>query len=107
MSYPLETFHVGDMVRIRQWEDMEMEYGVNRRGSIKTSIAFAQRMRPLCGEVAVIETIPKVWFPKVTLRFLNRPDVDSAYWLFSTEMLEPYQEPEFSKDEFMKMLSGG
>ena len=40
---------VGDWVRIRQWDDMEAEYGMNEDGDILVPLIFTDSMRGFCG----------------------------------------------------------
>lgn len=51
------NFKVGDKVRIRQWDDMAKEFGIDKNGDIKASAGFIQEMRPLCGKKAKIGEI--------------------------------------------------
>ena len=37
--YP--TYHIGDKVTIRQWDDMESEFGLNEFGDIKVPNFFS------------------------------------------------------------------
>ena len=46
---------VGHTYRIRQWEDMERQYGFTSRGNIDCNLTFMQEMRPLCGATVVAE----------------------------------------------------
>lgn len=50
-------FHVGDKCRIRQWEDMEAEFGLNVAGNIQCKFRFTNPMRPLCGRSFTISAI--------------------------------------------------
>lgn len=53
-----KDFQVGDRVRIKQWDVMEKEYGVDEYGDIKTPTAcFVRLMRHLCGRDATIKSI--------------------------------------------------
>lgn len=49
-------FKVGELVRIRQWDDMEKEFGLTMLGSIRCRCCFADGMKPLCGKYAEIKT---------------------------------------------------
>ena len=42
-------FKVGDHLRIRKWEDMEAEFGINQFGDIPCEAMFTRYMRDLCG----------------------------------------------------------
>lgn len=42
-DYP--TYNIGDKVTIRQWEDMESEFGLNELGAIKVPKFFTESMK--------------------------------------------------------------
>lgn len=53
-------YKVGDRVKVREWEDMEKEFGVAFNGSIKIpKRSFPKEMRLYCGEVVEISKIYK------------------------------------------------
>ena len=45
----LEDIHVGDRLRIRDWDDMVSEFGLNDSGVIPCVFGFTNMMRSLCG----------------------------------------------------------
>ena len=49
-------FKVGDKVIVREWGDMEKEFGLNSDGHIKVKFIFRKEMAELCGETAIIMT---------------------------------------------------
>ena len=52
-DYP--TYNVGDKVTIRQWDDMESEFGLDEYGGIKVPKAyFTKPMRKYCGKTLTI-----------------------------------------------------
>lgn len=80
-------FKVGDRVRIRQWDDMEREFGLDACGDINSRPFFTRDMRDegLCGRTATILRIDSRG--QVKLDFNDKSgDVD---WKYSTAMLEP------------------
>lgn len=50
------SFCIGDIVRIRDWEDMKKEFGVVG-GMIPCRFSFTPRMRKLCGKQFIISGI--------------------------------------------------
>ena len=42
-------FKVGELVRIRQWDDMVEEFGADGYGSVACNYRFLDAMKPLCG----------------------------------------------------------
>ena len=78
-------FKVGELVRIRQWDDMEKEFGLTMLGSIKCRCCFADGMKPLCGKYAEIKDL--LLDGIVHLRFFNCDD-SVENWNYSTDMIE-------------------
>lgn len=82
-------FEVGDKVRIRDWDDMERQYGLNMNGSIKGPInVFSKGMEEYCGKCFVISDIV---CDKVLLRDFNGKELPVAYSFYNW-MLEPAEE---------------
>lgn len=79
------TFKVGELVRIRQWDDMEKEFGLTMLGSIRCRCCFADGMKPLCGKYAEIKDLRIDGI--VFLRFFNCDD-SVENWNYSTDMIE-------------------
>ena len=78
-------FKVGELVRIRQWDDMEKEFGLTMLGSIRCRCCFADGMKPLCGKYAEIKDLRADGI--VFLRFFNCDD-SVENWNYSTDMIE-------------------
>ena len=86
-------FKVGDRVRIRDWDDMEREYGLNALGSINgPKDVFSKGMKRVCGKLCVISSIEG---QEVFLQDFDGEPIDSSY-SFYTWMLES-EENESSK----------
>lgn len=48
-------YKIGDRVKIKSWEQMEQEYGINGLGSIECFCVFTKGMKRLCdGEYTII-----------------------------------------------------
>ena len=45
----------GDKVKIRQWDDMALEFGVDDDGDIKMPIYFIKDMQQFCGRIVTIK----------------------------------------------------
>lgn len=80
-NYP--TYNVGDKVTIRQWDDMESEFGLYESGEIKVPKFFTEPMKQYCGQ-----TLPIVY-----VRHHAPPTFDSYYLdgsskIFSSPMFE-------------------
>ena len=78
------TFKVGELIRIRQWDDMVKEFGTNECGSVDCSCRFTNGMQSLCGKYAEIVRLNG---SRVELKFFN---CDGLYtgWGYSTDMIE-------------------
>lgn len=73
-------YEVGDFVTIRQWDDMENEFGLKPNGSIDCPCSFTPEMKELCGKTFVISDISRIHRTTYTLKYV--------YWTFSEEMFE-------------------
>ena len=80
-------FKVGDRVRIRQWDDMEREFGLDSLGDINCKLFFTRAMEGegLCGRTATIIDIDSDG--GVDLAFDDKSG--DLEWQYSTDMLEP------------------
>lgn len=80
-------FEVGDVVRIREWEDMESEFGLNFIGDIKCKCIFVSNMKESCGELCTILIKDDKY---VDLAFEDpRINANMRGFNFSTDMIEP------------------
>lgn len=50
---------VGDRVRIREWKDMEKEFGLNYTGNIHCAGLFTSNMKHLCGQEIKVTSVRK------------------------------------------------
>ena len=91
------TFKVGDKVRVREWEDMVEEYGLDNYGRINTpGVVFSKYVDGhLCGDEVVIREVIGVKAVKVK---------GHPYWL-STAALEPIEE-EIKEGDWVQVLYG-
>ena len=79
--YP--TYNVGDKVTIRQWDDMESEFGLNEFGEIKVPKVFAKSMKQYCGQ-----TLPIVRVNRYTSSYFDSYYLDGSSKIFSSPMFE-------------------
>ena len=81
-DYP--TYNIGDKVTIRQWDDMESEFGSNRYGAIKTPQAlFTEPMKQYCGQTLPIVRIDPFSPPSFDFYYLG-----GSSRIFSSPMFE-------------------
>ena len=95
----------GNIVKIRQWDDMEEEFGSYYSANklvINCSKTFTKEMREYCGEIIEITK-------KIEKKYKERGYFYYQGFTISTDMLEPYEE-ELDvinipvKDEYLKDL---
>ena len=78
-------FKIGELVRIRQWDDMVKEFGTRATGSVNCKCHFTVDMKPLCGKYAEIKDLRVDGI--VFLRFFNC-EKEEKCWSYSTDMIE-------------------
>lgn len=119
MPAPYPTYHVGDRVIVRTWDDMMEEFGSNPYGDITVhpnKLSFILDMKPYCGkEFIVVKIVHDKDLPDEPIYFLNySPDVhvdlndgDSPRgWFFTSAMLLPATLPHEPTITFNDLLQG-
>lgn len=81
-----EEFKVGDRVIIRDWDDMEREYGLNPNGNIRCKSTFTTEMKKFCGKVAQIKGFNI--FDHDVVRLAFESFTGDAPYAFSTDMIK-------------------
>lgn len=105
-------FKPGDRVRVRQWSDMSIQFGLGSDGDIEATGHFSKKMQPLCGQIAIVTSVERCW---INLKFEN-PNADSLTsrptrnWTWSSDMLEhcieeSKKEPLYKKGDRVKFKS--
>ena len=111
MSYPAESFHTGDRVRFRQWDDMASEFPCGPDGDIRLpGVCFSRGMAHLCGTEATITSVTHWddWYSMAYLTDFQYRGRGGTSWYYSTDMLEPASDyGTFSGADFVAMLGGG
>ncbi len=87
-----KDIHIGDRLRVREWDDMKTEFGTREGFAgdeiIKCPFNFTEKMRHMCGQLFTVadidegELISEEGIEIDTTRLKNR-------WMISAEMLEP------------------
>jgi len=72
---------VGDKVRIRQWDDMEKEFGLDSAGDIKCLASFTRSMRNMCGNNHTVLSVDESDESAIL-------DGDISHWI-TNDMIEP------------------
>lgn len=84
----IDDIQVGDIVRVREWDDMAAEFGVV--GShINCCLTFITEMREFCGNEYVVEDIE---YGIERVYFELTPDSEERGYSFSADMLELVEE---------------
>lgn len=103
--------HVGDVLRIRRWEDMEAEFGLGDDGEINCSFKFTKNMLPVCGQKFTVmkrDSRERFWSEEGVEK-INLPTWRD-HWNISADMLEPWCEEEIvepvSEDSLFDFLMG-
>lgn len=91
-----DCFVVGDVVRIREWDDMESEFGLRFGQDIKCTNTFVGGMRQSCGELCTVLAKDGKY---VDLAFKD-PEIDAKMhgYNFSTDMIEPAENIDMSSE---------
>lgn len=93
----LEDIHVGDVLRIREWDDMKSEFGLDFFGGIDCLAGFAPEMEYLCGKVFTVDHID-YRRDEVKARIWSREGYETCdfpensrniTWIITSDMLEP------------------
>ena len=101
-NYP--TYNLGNEVTIRQWDDMESEFGLDEHGNINVPKLFTKPMKKYCGQTLPIVRVSHYAPPKFDSYYL-----DDSLTLFSSPMFEqskPQSVPPSSLS-FDSLLQGG
>lgn len=106
--------HIGDVLKVRLWEDMAREYGNDEYGNVTMPDVynFMQSMGHLCGRIFTVKS--KQNTGRGCMRYYSVENVEeweNGYaWVITAGMLEPleYEVDEFevATDEEIKLLFG-
>lgn len=89
------NFKVGDRVVVRDWDDMEKEYGVyDGSGTIKCPNGFTVTMKHLCGRTA---TVTSVNGTSISVDFDDKSG--DVYWSYTKCMFNPTDVPAPEKEK--------
>lgn len=114
-------FKVGDLVRIRSWDDMAKKYPMC--GDLAISIGrirFIERMKYLCGREFVIQEIrpdegsgePNYGYGAPECSGTDEDDSEPEYWIITPGMIElvdeeaSHRDDAVTQDDLMSVLIG-
>lgn len=106
--------HVGDVLKVRLWEDMSREYVVDECGNmvIANECSFIRSMKYLCGKTFTVKE--KRVTVKGCMRYYSIENVEEfdgeCAWFITAGMLEPFEDDtdefDVATDEEIKLLFG-
>ena len=101
----MTDFSPGDVVVIRDWDDMEEQFGLTESGSIDCKCTFTPEMRCFCGERLIIKSINERRVVKFVEYFGGM-----ACFNYSTDMLRHESDPAYTIPEvpiadFLSLIS--
>ena len=97
-------YHIGDVVRIRQWDDMKAQFGVDHFGDIQVPYQFTTGMKKFCGREFTVRKTARDSYACTYQYFFVEPDATCSW---SEEMLEPVEdecEISFDADDLNDLL---
>lgn len=112
-----EFIHMGDVLRVREWEDMEAEFGLDEMGDITPDIewlsedfrplmsheSFLKEMRSLCGHTFTVLNICKY---ETLINDYTAEELEFSGWTIEAWMLEPIGSDEEIEPEEPDTLIG-
>lgn len=101
-DYP--TYNLCDEVTIRQWEDMESEFGLDEFGDIKVPKVFTESMKQYCGQTLPIVRVRRYAPPKFDSYSLDGSSKIFSSPMFEQSKLQSVPPPSLSFDS---LLQGG
>ena len=84
----MDDFKINDKVRIKSYDDMVQQYGVDEYGNIPFyTMVFTPYMKHLCGQSATIVDMAIGDEVEVWLEFEDK-QLNNAKWCYAVQMLE-------------------
>lgn len=103
MAYTISDFYVGQLVRIREWEDMKAEFGVTESGYINDhkQYCFPRQYNRYCGLEVTIKEIGDDGFIVV-----ENDEPSIALLASELEPVEECRTVPFNEELFYQMVIG-
>lgn len=92
-----KDIHIGDVLKIRSWEDMKSEYGVDEFGVIVSDkrVCFHEEMQHLCGRIFTVQDVEQRIGKETKYYSVEGVELDNyGGWYITAWMLEPYEDDE-------------
>lgn len=95
-TYFTDEIKVGNRVKIRDWDDMEEEFGLDSWGHINMPLCFNPAMKTFCGKIVVITRVDE---DDGSFKISD----DSAWWFDKNMIVKPKKsEPKFKVGDFVR-----
>lgn len=78
-------YKIGDKVRVKTWEKMEKEFGLDYSNNIKCRCTFLKYMIEYCGKIVTIETSRDSCNHEYKIYQIKE---DYGHWAWSNDMFE-------------------
>lgn len=107
------SFEVGDLVRVREWDDMVQEYGCSNYDDghyviiTPSQVSFVPDMQFMCGREFVIGAVSRTFHSWTRVYPTSDSDLYDycRFYTIVTDMLEPViYEDELNEDSFQDVL---
>lgn len=88
-------FQVGDVVRVRSWDDMKAEFGLMDNGTIDCRFGFTRAMQKMCGKLYHVSKVEEDGLSERRTRvdLEERPmRTDTVAYMWCAGMLELVEE---------------
>lgn len=88
-------FQVGDVVRVRSWDDMKDEFGLDVMGNINCRFCFTRDMQKMCGKLYHVSKVKQDGFGERRAQvYLEERPMRTDIWEYSwcAGMLELVEE---------------
>ena len=92
------TFEVGDFVQVKEWDEMEKEFGLEEAGRIHTPrLLFIRGMAHLCGQVFQIREFSDHNGMTVlrSVDNIEKKDYGAGFWYITPYMVKPAEDSGF------------
>lgn len=103
-----DEIHVGDVLRVRQWDDMVREFGIYADGYIRIankSTNFSPSMRRYCGQIFTVDQQYKSGIHGFSYKCKEKSGIQNFF--VCSEMLEPVDSDkdfEVASDKDIRLL---
>ena len=101
-----EDIQIGDVLMVREWDDMEREFNLDDCGAVDCCYRFVSEMKYMCGMTFTVAGSRKTANGHIAYDSRERIEQwGSKRWNISADMLEPFvEEFDVASDEDLRLL---